>query len=130
MAKFKCPVCQTKGKIGAITQVETDKKFIAKQWYYDEKGLIHTLLVCKECGAFCDAKFTFVGVLFGKPYKAVGVIEKETIENIINSSLVEREVYQVDDEALRELSIKEYTFSYILEHGVKYNLRIYIPGEI
>lgn len=59
----RCKNCDTVGKITGASNRSEKTKFIASQWYKDDFGLNHTLLVCCECGAFLDCKFSFFYML-------------------------------------------------------------------
>jgi hypothetical protein len=51
------------GKITGSSNRTKETKFIASQWYKDDSGLIHTLLICCECGAFLDCKLSLLKML-------------------------------------------------------------------
>lgn len=73
--KFKCSFCGTKGNIGTTAF----KKMMAFQWYKDDKGMIHTGVVCSECWSISDCLISFLKVPlipFGvAPYKVVFIFD-------------------------------------------------------
>jgi len=118
--KNKCVTCGHIGELGSISNLKDDTTFIVKQWYKDNKGMIHTLLICSECGTFHDSKLSIFGMIIKKPYKTIGYMTKKDVSEHINMITSKKDINYVDDDVLKEVGINRKIMLFMEEKEIIY----------
>lgn len=114
--KFNCSDCNHHGNIGTISNLKNNTDFLVKQWYKDNNGLIHTLLICLKCGAFHDCKISFLKSLFKKPYKVQGILKNNVIKEKINLAKEQNVQKTINEHALEFMGIDNTTLDFLIEN--------------
>jgi hypothetical protein len=113
--KFKCSDCNQNGNIGTLGNLKDNTDFIVKQWYKDNNGLIHTLLICLHCGTFHDCKISFLKSLFKRPYKVQGILKNKVIIEKIKLAKEQTSEKTINEHALSFMGINNATLDFLVE---------------
>lgn len=113
--KFKCSDCNQNGNIGTISNLKSNTDFLVKQWYKDNNGLIHTLLICLKCGTFHDCKISFLKSLFKKPYKVQGILKNKVIKEKVTLAKEQSGEKTTNELALEFMGIDNSTLDFLIE---------------
>lgn len=113
--KFKCSDCGHKGDIGTISNLKSNTDFLVKQWYKDNNGFIHTLVICLKCGTFHDCKISFLKSLLKKPYKVQGILKNNVIKEKVNLAKKQNEEKTTNEHALEFMGIDNSTLNFLIE---------------
>jgi Sel1 repeat len=64
LVNFRCKTCRTMlDEAYSEPNHTSNANFYMKQWYVDDRGSIHTLIVCLHCGTFHDCTASILGFI-------------------------------------------------------------------
>ena len=113
--KFKCSDCNKNGNISTISNLKDNTDFLVKQCYKDSAGLIHTLLICLNCGTFHDCKISFLKSLIKRPYSVQGILKNKVITEKVTLAREQNIEKTINEYALEFMGIDNSTLDFLVE---------------